>query len=129
MPRAELVPRVVQAPGRRHEDAHEPGLDRRGLEAADEEPGPVEPRAHGSLELGRELADLALEGGTALRDELGRGARRRGAKVGREVREGPVDLVADRADDGDARGGYRPHDELVGEGQEVLEGAAAACPR
>ena len=49
-----------------------------------------------------------------------------GAAVGGQVGEGHVDLVADRRDDRDARGGDGPRHDLLVEGPEVFEAAAAA---
>jgi len=126
-PSGELVPRLVQPADPRVEELHEAALHGGGLEAAQEEAGPVQARAHRGRELAGELGHLAGQGLAALGDELGGGAGRGRAQVGGEVGEGPVYLVADGADHGDPGGGDGAHDGLVGEGEEVLQGAAAAA--
>ena len=59
-------------------------------------------------------------------DEPACHARSGRAHVRREVAEGRVLLVADRADDRHRTVGDRPHQTLVAEGQQVFEAAAAA---
>ena len=59
-------------------------------------------------------------------DEAGGDARRRGARVGGEVAERRVLLVADRRDDRHGAVGDRAHQALVAEREQVLEAAAPA---
>ena len=52
--------------------------------------------------------------------------RRRRARVGDEVDQRPVGLVADGGDDRNAARGHGAHDDLLVEAPQVLEAAAAA---
>ena len=58
--------------------------------------------------------------------ELGRGGRRRRARIGREIRERQIDLVTDRADHRHRAARDRAHDALVVERGEIGHRAAAA---
>ena len=66
--------------------------------------------------------DAVLRGG----DEFGCGGRRGSAKVGYEVGDGEVGLVADGGDDGELRRGDGAGEGLVVEAGEVFHGAAAS---
>ena len=59
-------------------------------------------------------------------DELGGVGGRRRAHVGDEVEQRLVGFVPDRGDDGGAHRVHRADQRLVGEGEQVLDGAAAA---
>ena len=72
------------------------------------------------------LREGGLFGGQIRYDELGGVRRGRGASVGDVIEQRRVDVVPDGADDGSARGADGPHERLVAEPEQVLEGAAAA---
>ena len=59
-------------------------------------------------------------------DPLGGVRGRGGPKVGDVVEDGPVRLMADRADHRCGRAGHCPDQVLVAEGEQVLQSAAAA---
>ena len=69
---------------------------------------------------------LGQEVGAHRHGHLGRRGRRRRAAVGGEVDQGGVGLVADRRDQRDLRSRGGAHHDLLVEGPEILEAAAAA---
>ena len=73
--------------------------------------------------LRRAARSSAASGTTRLAASVGVEARR----VGDEVEQGGVDVVADGADDGGAGGGHGSQQALVAERQQVLDGATAAA--
>ena len=87
------------------------GVQPRGEHAAQALAGRVQ--AHGLLgEVGDDPAGGVGGGG--------------GPVVGHQVQQGAVGLVADRRDQRRAAGGRGAHEPLIGEGQQVLDGAAPA---
>ncbi len=96
-------------------------------------PGVLEARAiHAQLAVHTRAQALRatrqhLQARTALRHHQLRGTRGgRGARIGREVRDGEVDLVPDARDHGQPAGAYGARDPLVVERPQILERAAAA---
>src|SRR4051794_24481256 len=121
----------AQAPGRLLEPVAT-ALDEQARSAAEPLVGAVQllalalegaPRS--ALEAGAGAVEPPEELVQVGHDEARGHARRRGTRVGREVAERRVLLVADGRHDRHGAGGDRPHQPLVAEGKEILEAAAA----
>ena len=74
----------------------------------------------------REPAAFSASSLLRANDQLRRRRRSRRAKIGDEIADGEVGLVADGRDDGDVRGRNGARQAFIVEGEEVLEGTAAA---
>src|SRR5207245_8712112 len=85
----------------------------------------LEPPPHRADQAVVEVAQGVDDGLLLPHDELGGGRRRRRAQVRHEVGDREVDLVADAGDHRGLRGDDRARDDLLVEGPEVLERAAA----
>ena len=73
-----------------------------------------------------EFGDVLIEFTARLHDELGSGARSRGANVRDEIGDGEIGFMADTGDDGNFGIKNRASDDFFVEGPEVFDGAAAA---
>ncbi len=102
------------------------GQDRSAAQAVEVALLAVEQGEHGPSAALAHLQDpLGLLGHVG-HDPLGGVGGCGGAHVGDEVEDGGVGLVPDGGDQRRGDGGDRPHDRLVGEGEQVLDRAASA---
>jgi hypothetical protein len=86
----------------------------------------VDPVAHGAVQAAPGDPDQLLLLAEIRHDPLGRVGWRRRPQIGHVVHQRRIRFVADRRDDRRTAGEDGPAERLVGEGQEVLERAAAA---